>query len=237
MEEDEPDIICWGYHTVNEHDVTVVDYFKKYESKPLQINGIEALNKIILQNSMWIWTGSAAYKRDFLLRNRLSYTNECVSGEDQEFTFKALIHAETVSFIPRILSYYLIRKGSLSNSYNIRVFDSMLALQRVYDHIIDSSIEALTETAVKIKKEYYIANYLYDFDLCLKSLIDKNIPQKQAVRKVNADIENNYPQLSIDIKTWMKQYKGGSRKLLLRIKTFQISPLLHLKLVSHFARG
>lgn len=227
INEKSPDIICWGYNLVTEDKKTVANYFNKYKCGFKNMNGIDAFIKKIINRSMWIWTGSAAYKREFLIENNLKFTEGCFSGEDKEFIFKALALAKEVIFIDKVLSYYVQRNGSISNSYNIKRFDAIDALKRAYEYINSISNADVKDICEFIKYEQMIGSYLYNFNSCLN-----NVTQISKKRKNNTDylfneIEKNYPGLNREIMFNMRNYKGKNIKLFIRIKLFLISPEIY----------
>ena len=226
LEDRTPDIFCWGFNTVSEDKTILIDYFNKYIHYSCSMTGVEALKKIIINKIMWIYTGSAAYRKDFLIENRLSYTEGCTSGEDQEFTYKALSKASSVIFIDKVLSYYLQRKGSITNRYNIKRFDAINAMKRTYEYIFDSSNNELKEVAEYFKMENILANYFYNLHSCFYHSSIKNI------NILFSEIDKKYPGLNREMIELMKNYRGQDRKLFAKIKLFLISPQMYFSLLN-----
>jgi glycosyltransferase involved in cell wall biosynthesis len=227
----ESDIICWGYNNVDENTTTIQNYFDIYNLKHESMAGIEALNNIFYYKNMWIFTGSVVYKKEFLMQYNLKYTEGCANGEDQEFTIKALCRASEVVFIDKILSYYVQRETSISNSYNIKRFDVVAAMKRVYkyiENIGDSKLEIIYTT---IKNEHIVDHYIYNFDYCF-SVIYKNCTVKESFYKLYDDIEREYPNLNKEMISIMKNYKGNNIRMLFKVKIFLISPLMYIRILS-----
>src|SRR5690606_37615261 len=84
------DVICWGFNVVNEHKSVINNYFDNYTSNLSNMSGEEALRNVTVNEKMWICTGSAIFRKDFLVKNGLNYTVGCINGEDLEFTYKIL---------------------------------------------------------------------------------------------------------------------------------------------------
>ncbi|WP_379128355.1 glycosyltransferase family 2 protein [Paenibacillus sp. sgz500958] len=222
----EPDILCWGYNLVREDQSTIVSFTSLAGSG----TGIEGLRRIFIDKSLRVWTGSIAYRRDFLVKNRLEYTERCVNGEDQEFIYKAFSRADRTITIPDVLSFYLQRSSSISNSYNVKKFDVVDAFKRVNEYF-----KALPESELKPISDLLLnremtENYFFNLNTCLACT--KGIRIHDLLR----DIESAYPGLTGDMKALMKHYKGDDRRLAFQIKAYQISPVLYEWLV-HWERN
>ena len=127
---DYPNIISWVFESVSDNGNIITNYFERVRAKSGKRSGIDMLHENLIENSMWLWTGSIVYNRNFLISNHRKYSEGCISGEDTEFILVSLALAEDSVFIKRTLSYYVKREGSITNSYNVRKFDAIQALQR-----------------------------------------------------------------------------------------------------------
>lgn len=222
-----PDIIYWGYNVVTEDKITIREYPYLHIMEN-HMDGVDILTKIIADKKTKIWTGNAAYRKEFLIKYNLKYTEGCVAGEDLEFTYKALSNAKDVIFINRVLSYYVQRQGSITYSYNIRRFDSFTALERVYRYFQDTNKTELRKLADIIKNESLIKNYTGTYRLCLDGLvIHKRMSPREAVKIINTDLERNYPKLNMRIKTMIKYHKTKSLSKSVQIRVFKLSPLAY----------
>lgn len=137
------DVICWGFDIVREDQSYLRKYFDCYEANLSSMSGEEALRSVTIKETLWICTGSAVYKKDFLNNFSLKYTEGCINGEDLEFTYKVLSKAKKVKFIKKVLTHYIMREGSISNSYNINKFDAVDAMVRACDFITKSDISSI----------------------------------------------------------------------------------------------
>ncbi|MEO2075950.1 MAG: glycosyltransferase [Bacillus sp. (in: firmicutes)] len=217
----EYDVLCWGFNKVTEGQITISNYFDMYHPYDGLFTGIDALNRIIIDKSMKVCIGSAAYRRDFLLNNNLRFTEGCSNGEDQEFIIKAFAIARTVKFINSVLLFYVQREGSISHTYNIRRFDAISALKRSYEYLNNTNILRAAEIVHRIMYEDCIANYIYNFNSCIAYLVtNRKLSCKQALKWITNDIEKNYPGLNEMIVFRMKGYQGENKKLLIRVKAF-----------------
>lgn len=226
----ESDIICWGYNLVDENLRTIQNYGDIYNLKYVNINGVEALKEIIRNKNYGVWTGSIAYRNELLKQYKLIYTEGCVSGEDQEFIIKALSRANRVIFIDKILSFYVQRGASISNSYNIKRFDAIGAMERTYKYI-----EAIGDCELKsiyeiIKNNNIVDNYIYNFISCFSFLCKNCASKKDNLIKLHEDIEREYPNLNNKVTSIMKNCNGKKFKKFLKYKIFLISPLIYIRL-------
>lgn len=213
-----PDIICWAYDEVDEKHSVSRSYSSRYAPVEKRMKGIEALSEIILYKTMNIGTGSAAYNRSFLLENGLLYAAGCSNGEDQEFIYKALSKTNNVLFLNKVLSFYLQRLNSISNSYDIRKFEVVYALERAY-HFMESD---LSPALKKAYKKIFIGNYLYNLDSCLKNSRLRNI------KMILSEVDAEYPSLNRKMLAAMKAYESENTVFMWRIKLFLMSPYVYI---------
>ncbi|MEK3663038.1 glycosyltransferase family A protein [Paenibacillus sp. FSL F4-0236] len=218
----DPEIICWGYSHVTEDGVTTLSYTSAYSN----ITGSEALTHIFVNKSLRIWTGSIAYNRELLLLHGLQYTERCVNGEDQEFIYKALSRAATVITLPDILSFYLQRNTSISNSYNVKKFDVVGVFKRLDAYFEAHPFEKLDMISPYIRNRELIENYFFNLKTCL------NGTEGVSIHKLLRDIDHTYPELNQEMYELIRRYRGNDRRLALYIRAFLISPLLYHRFIS-----
>jgi glycosyltransferase involved in cell wall biosynthesis len=218
----DPEIICWGYSHVSEDRATILSYASAYSD----ITGSEALTHIFVNKSLRIWTGSIAYKRELLLQHGLQYTERCVNGEDQEFIYKALSRAARVITLPDILSFYLQRNTSISNSYNVKKFDVVGVFKRVDAYFEAHPFEKLDMISPYIRNRELIENYFFNLKTCL------NGTEGVSIQKLLRDIDHTYPELNQEMYELIRRYRGNDRRLALYIRAFLISPLLYHRFIS-----
>lgn len=237
---DYPDIIAWGYDMVNENGTVLTsffDKFSKYKTNSQKLTGIEALEDILLNKTFWIWTCSAAYKKEFITQNNLLYTEGCTNGEDQEFTFKALSKAKEVIFVDKVLSFYVQREGSISNSYNIKRFDVVDAFERVADYIKMNANNKADMIVNYVANKHLVDNYFYVFNSCSRYIISSE--KLLAVKKFNFfinEINKIYPGLTIKIKKKIKSMRTADLKTRVKYHCYLISPLLYMFLFSLYIK-
>lgn len=222
-----PDVIAWGYNSVREDKSVLSCYFNLYSSELNRMTGMEALKNILIRNrSLRIWTCSAVYKKDLIIDNKLLYTEGCSNGEDQEFTFKALSRANKFCFINKILSFYVQREGSISNSYNINRFDAIAAMNRTARYIRESLLGESEEIAHYIEYNYLIDNYLSIFYSCMEYLLtQKKLSSIQAINYLMNDIDKAYSGLNADINNKIQFITNINLKTKMKYKLFLKNPV------------
>lgn len=168
LERSHADVVAWGWNTVSEDGVLVSDYFENHPPVPSSMSGIEALRRRVVDRSLRIWTGSAAYRREFLLEQRLSYTVGRTCGEDLEFVYRALSRADRVEFMSEVLSFYVRRPGSASNRGEVRRLESVGALKRVYEELCARGEPELEYIASVFRETKLTRNFFYTIESCLR---------------------------------------------------------------------
>jgi len=198
-----------------------MEYFKEYKAGLGILTGTEALRKILLSKELSIWTGSAIYKRDTIIGNGLDFTERCESGEDQEFIYKALSKSNVVYFIDKVLSYYFLREGYITNSISIKNFDAINALVRASDYLKAQGIS--TEIIQHIRVNRTIETYISGKTSC----IQRSHHMNRYLKELDAAIDANCPGLTSRIEALANEIPLGNLRLLLRIKILQLSPQLY----------
>ncbi len=221
LERKKYDIISWGFNKVADDESPITNYFIDYKKIDHEITGIEALQRQLSDKSMWIWTGSAAYKKVLLKKYGLQFTNGCSSGEDLEFIYRALSVAEDVWFINEILSYYVQREGSLSNAYNIKKLQAVYAFKRASLYMAQSPNHELKRISRVLAHEKTIGVYFNFIQSAFK------IGKVKDIGRLFKQIDDVFPGLNEEMVRIMRNYNGANRKLFIKIKLFLASPSLY----------
>ncbi|HHX66459.1 MAG TPA: hypothetical protein GX708_00180, partial [Gallicola sp.] len=201
---------------------TIYSYSDKYDYNLSEMTGTEALRRIICENSLWICIGSAVYNKQLLDKYMLRFTEDCTSGEDIEFTYKALSKTKKILFFDKILFYYLQRKDSRSKNYNIKKLDAIYAIERAFKYISNTSNKELYEILQSMEYDERIKVYLNFLQAVFLNCDISNLKQ------VFNNIEKVFPDLNKDMKKVMKGYRGNNTKLFFKIKFFLLSPRSYL---------
>ena len=220
----EVDIVCWRYQTVDENEIPNGNYNQESKPKYRSLTGAEVLNEVLIDKRLRVWTGSVLYKRDFLSRHALKYTEGCTNGEDQEFIYKALAHANRVVFTDKVLSYYVKRKGSISNSFNIRRFDVVAAMLRAGRYIEDLNRSDLRRISELILNQVLVSNYIVNYMNCLKCLRGKGYSLFSANTYLQSLIGAEYPGLKDIVNARFSKLSGDFTYDLKKL-VFYLSPV------------
>lgn len=203
-----PDIVTWKFLEVDENDLKIEKRYKfNGVTKNSPYNGKEILSKILVEKSFWIWTGSAAYRREFIMQNSLVYTENCSTAEDVEFIFHALLHADKVIFVNEYLSYYVQRKSSITKRLNLRRFDHVKAYERIL---------------VSFKQHGFVDYEIYNNLklMCFRNFIGvlDAFVKYYDYKKLREQIERYYPGLLNMMKLYSKDINISPKNLKLKIK-------------------
>ncbi|WP_191089442.1 glycosyltransferase family 2 protein [Paenibacillus spiritus] len=227
IKDEHPDLVFWKWRKVTEQGELINDYHSilPYDNT-LMMNGEETLKKLVLDKSIRMISAiSGLYNRKQLNDHNIRYTPCCVNGEDQEFAFKALSVADKVVSLQDVYSYYVQRKGSLTNNYNIKKFDFADALKRAGYFMLGKNPN-LKEVAMTLLKGEMIDNYFYNLSSCLQSA--KSI----YIRKLLKDIEIQYPGTTKEMKELMRTWKREKQSKNRLVDAYLIAPeLFHALLI------
>lgn len=122
------DVVCWRFRHMQRE--AIGQPLEIWQEIPSWSTGLETLHRVLIEKDHLVWTGSAAYRVDFLREKSLQFTPGCASAQDVEFIWKALAMAASVRFVDSTLSTYVWRAASVTNSISARRFDGVLAYHR-----------------------------------------------------------------------------------------------------------
>lgn len=98
-------------------------------------SGIDILKKYIIEEKN-PHISSLVINNKFIQENKIYFTPNARYGEDHEFIFKMLYHAEEVYYINEILFNYEYHSTSAVNIYSKSRLDSLESAKRLYNYII-----------------------------------------------------------------------------------------------------
>lgn len=220
------DIIAWRYDVVSDDKKVISKYSDRHKTIEFsEISGKTAIEYMI-DEKMRIWTCSAIYNRKLIIRNNLFFSEGCTNGEDQEFIFKSLIKANLIYFINKELSFYVQRAGSITNSYNIRKFDAINAMERAACYIRNQLKPNDNEIITKIEQKYILDNYFYNFNSNIK-LSSRNLCLIKRTSLLINDIEKNYPGLHENIKEKLRNLIKDKKRQNFKCVLYLLNPVLY----------
>lgn len=136
-ENNTPDIIYWGWDMVDKERVVLQKYEEKYTY-------LESSNSFLIDYMLehfYIWTGSATYRKNFLVENNIFFPEGVVITEDVVFIFTSLLKAKTVKCIPKSLSFYCFHNDSISHKYTFKKIHIIKAMYLLEESLKDGSKE------------------------------------------------------------------------------------------------
>lgn len=222
-----PDILFWPYRTVNEQgDVVNSSAFKI--DFDYQENGCLALQRLLCMREFYLVIGNAAYRREVITRNNVRFTEDCVAGEDMEFTWKSLALAKEVRFLSTALLNYVQREGSTIHRYNIQRFDSIGAIDRVRSFVSNIDDVFQNEEFEFVWDKELLTNYAGTYRMSLEQKMnEQSTTPLQACRIIDKDIDIHYHELRTLMYELFKKNRQKLKYSRLMI-FFMISPTAYM---------
>ena len=162
LKDSEPfDIIYWGWDKVDLSGKVIDKYEDHYE----YIKNIDSFIKDFMLHNFWIWTGSAAYNKNFLINNNIFFPERIFFAEDVNFIFKALLKANHITCIEKSLSYYFFHSQAISKNFNFKRVHTIKAIY-LLENLLKDGTEEKEIFINKFKPEFYwnMINGLLLFD-------------------------------------------------------------------------
>ena len=156
-------------------------------SMPLEIiSGKEFLKNRLVIGKWYVAAWSSIYERNFLINNNLKFWVGKLH-EDEDFSPRALLAANTVLSMNKNFYHYIIRENSITTSKNKvknakDIFEICRSLDKIYENIEDISLKKMLMThsakicfkAIEDGKLYLKENHQF---------IDMNILRKNCIYK------------------------------------------------------
>lgn len=177
---------------------TVWQYSDSYLTINGFLNGIEMLDNIF-DNRVHIIISNMVYKTK--LASGLKFCEQTSFHEDIHFCYRAIIRAEKIGFIPRVLVHYVVRDNSITKDLSIeKLNQGIFALESLQRHLypIESKL------AEKVIRQVIPETLLHFF---------KNLSLSENV--INAFKRNRYLK-------YMKRYRMSRRNIRYFVKYVQI---------------
>lgn len=222
-----PDILFWPYRTINEQgDVVNSNSFKigcdYYEL------GCLALQKLLCVRAFYLVIGNAAYRREVIARKNVKFTEDCVAGEDMEFTWKSLAIAKEVRLLSTAQLNYVQREGSTIHRYNIRRFDSIGAINRVRSFVSNIDNVFQNEEFRFVWDKELLINYAGTYRMSLEQKMNEQSKNPiQACRIIDNDIDIHYHELRTLMYELFTKHRRRLKYSRLMI-FFMISPIAYM---------
>ncbi|MDA8440114.1 MAG: glycosyltransferase [Propionibacterium sp.] len=147
------DAVVWRFDQLDAQGTRMNRYDRYWKNEiPESSTGAETLHRILRARKQWIWTGSIAWRVDFLRERGLRFTEGCRHGQDLEFNWTSLSRATSVLAVNEVLSWYVIRPGSTTNVMNPKRFDDVRAFQRTADAFAASPDQLVQELSADVQR-------------------------------------------------------------------------------------
>ena len=202
----EPDMIYWGYDSVDEEGKVLQKFCDAYS----YCDNVKELLSAYLSFQTWIWTGSALYKKTFLKKNKLNFTEGKVFSEDIEFIAKSIIKVCEMVCIHETLSYYVQNPTSITKKINYKRFQIIHTLKTIENQLENRS--ELNLFLQQFKPTYYWN--------CVTNLVYHGL-EKGLIKKVSMNKE---------IRKQVKRYKAKTQNESVKKILFLYSPNLLYKI-------
>lgn len=195
------DILFWPHENFNKN------------CNPIYSN-TELIHQIYLERKIWVWIGAVAYRRENILQNNIEFTPNCINGEDQEFFIKALAHSKKCLYLNNVKSFYFKRENSISNTFEIKKFDSIFSISRGIKYFFEKN-EGSSQLVMSHAIYYEYHNF---FKNNLNILFSQKITPRKAILTIKNSLSDNYTKNELDnikIKMASNSLKKKIRSLLL----------------------
>lgn len=231
------DIVYWNFEYVSDMTPKQNKYLNIDSVKITKDTSSKILKNFLVSETLSLWTASIVYNREFLIQNELCFKLGCSNGEDQEFIIKAFLNAKNICFIDEVLSFYVQRQGSISNSYNINRFDAINALKRSKENLIKNN------EAIKMDFSSFVQNKIFETFLAIYNssilylIFEKKMSIHESLNQLNFDLENNYPGLKSNIFLDYKNQKILNKIIYLKLTFLFYYPSMYYRISSYFKKG
>lgn len=175
-------IILFGFDFINESGELITEFNQTNILENKKNSSGEELLMNILIEKISVWTCSLVYRKDFLLEQNLFYNEKFINGEDINFIHKSIILTDSIYIIGKVLINYIQRPMSISNNFNIRKFDSVIAINEVKESISNPIIKKIYDTKI-------VQNYLFNIK---QAIVIGNYGSLEEIHKC---IRNSYPEI------------------------------------------
>lgn len=167
IKETNAQLVFCGYNRCQKD--RIIPYFPTW-SYP-DYNSIIKLKFAFLTTKTHICHCTVLYDRNFLLQNRLFYTDGCRFSGDTEFVIKVLFNNPHFACVPQSLYYYFIHENSISTSTPSELnFDGYYAYERVRAYIKNPLWKLLFLITRESREIFHIIEKFYSRDMNLPFL-------------------------------------------------------------------
>lgn len=196
----------------------MVEFLKhsQYANKN-SIDGINYLKNELQNKTMSMAAVLNCYNLDFLRKNNLTF-KKGILHEDEEFTPRAFIRADSVFHIDYCFYNYIIRENSISTSKNLTknaqdLYDTLYELETIYEKEVPTNIGSVFKDSL-CTKYLYMAQSIHETKTNFNTDFDKNFIKRNARSKKNklkaflfCLNENFYFFMNDNAKNYLKDFR------------------------------
>lgn len=127
------DIVSSNYYISQNNKLKVVDFSSSAKLLEKSNNKVIGAKNIILDAIIW----NRIFKRQMLVEKQITFHSDIYMADDAFFHIITMLNAEKIVYISDILyTYRILRKNSITASYNERNFDCIKVARRIFDYAI-----------------------------------------------------------------------------------------------------
>ena len=142
--------------------------------KPNCMDGVAAQRALFIPPKMGGFAWNKLYHLDIIRKYNLRFLDNVGTTEDLDFTYRYLIHCDTVCFVPSIrLYHYYQRSGAATHSkFSLKKMETIRTYEMIIesskdDKLIQAAREEICNTAINLIWQYQNSN-LQDKDVLKK---------------------------------------------------------------------
>jgi glycosyltransferase involved in cell wall biosynthesis len=135
--DDNLDILYWGWDRINQNKIVIEKYDKNF--KYLKRSRSFVID--YMKKNFWIWTGSALYRKKFLLENDIKFPNNVAFAEDVFFIFNAILKAKKIDCMNKSMSYYFVNDASISQNFSLKRLSIIRVMYLLEIQLFDRELE------------------------------------------------------------------------------------------------
>ena len=146
--------------------------------------GMQFLRESLLKNTFYVTAWANIYNREFLLNNKLFFPKGLLH-EDEEFTIKSLLKADSVIVTDILFYHYLIRENSIMTQKDktqnaVSIFEICRKMNKEIDALNNEKLQRLLKTHYA-KLCFNIIEKAQLYKKNRKSIVDKKILKKYCI--------------------------------------------------------
>ena len=164
------DLLCVGYYVDTDEKCIPANEGQKLNC----MDRVTAQRALLIPPKMGGFAWNKLYHLDIIRKYNLRFLDNVGTTEDLDFTYRYLIHCDTVCFVPSIrLYHYYQRSGAATHSkFSLKKMETIRTYEKIIesskdDKLIQAAREEICNTAINLIWQYQNSN-LQDKDVLKK---------------------------------------------------------------------